>query len=159
MNQTLKTAIKIIIPIIFLIVGIFLGQDLANLSKIVDTTPQTDIKAQGQAIVASLMLDYGDGRVATYNNIKLEETKTVFELLKKVTSDFNIEFSYSDRYKDLGVFIESIDNVRNDTASDNWWHYWVNNDYADVAADKLELKNGDIVEWKFIRNQFDMEER
>lgn len=146
-------------PIIFLVVGIFLGQDLANLSKVVNTTPQTVNQTEIKEVKASLMLDYGDGTIATYNDIELGEDITVFGLLKEVTSENNLEFSYNDKWQEMGIFIESINNVRNDTAADQWWHYWVNNHYAQVAADKYELKDGDIVEWKFVRNQFEMTEK
>jgi hypothetical protein len=105
------------------------------------------------AIRVSLTLDFGEGNVKTFENIKLKETTTVFDLLEQVTKEKNLEFSYKN-YLDLGVFIESIDNVKNDSKTNKWWQYWVNGELAQVGADNYQLKNRDTVEWKYAEVKF-----
>ena len=154
MKEVMKTSLKIAIPIIFLVIGIFLGQDVANLSKIVNTSSEFNQQIQEEEIVVSLMLDYGDGRVTVDSSVVLSEDRSVFDLLQSVTKNNELEFSYNDQFKDMGIFVESINNVKNDISNDAWWHYWVNNKYGNIAADKLQLQNGDVVEWKFIKDKF-----
>jgi hypothetical protein len=53
----------------------------------------------------------------------------------------------------MGVFIESIDEVKNGTEN-KYWQYWVNGELPMVAADKYRVKSGDRVEWKFAPSPF-----
>jgi len=48
----------------------------------------------------------------------------------------------------MGVFIESINGVKNGTDG-RYWQYWVNDKLGEVAADKKEIKGGDKIEWRF----------
>ena len=82
----------------------------------------------------------------------MEEGKTVFDLLKKVTQENNLEFSFKE-YPDLEVFIESIDKVANDPKNNKWWQYWVNGEYGQVGASNFILKDGDFVKWKYGEGQ------
>lgn len=93
-------------------------------------------------------------RVASKDsNIKIEYTisdtsnTTVFEALKKQSESKNFDLKYStdSRY---GVFVESINGVKNGT-DNKYWQYYVNDKLGEVAADKKEVKAGDKVEWRF----------
>jgi len=154
MEKNLKTAIKIIIPVIFLAVGIFLGQDFANLNEILKTGKDSSelITQRHDKVEVSLMIDYGNGEIDVYEDVLLDNP-TVFELLKKVTGENKLEFSFNDKYKDLGILVESINGKRNDFSKNQFWQYWVNNRYANVASDKYQLKNSDVVLWKLVFGQ------
>ena len=58
----------------------------------------------------------------------------------------NQEIVDYDEYE-AGVFITSI----NDQESNNdfYWALYINGDYAQKAADKIELEIGDLVEWRW----------
>jgi hypothetical protein len=150
----MRTSFKIFILFIFLAIGIFLIQSLVTLPKI--APPPVKIE-EGQEIqkemIVNLKFDFGEGNIKKFENIKLGEEKTVFDLLKKVTQENNLEFSFKE-YPDLGVFIESIGNIRNDSERNLWWQYWVNGECAQAGASLYKLKNGDVVEWKYIEPQF-----
>lgn len=66
--------------------------------------------------------------------------KNAFDLLLEVTKD-KVEFK---RY-DFGVFVESINGVR--PGENEFWKLYINGEEAQVGADKLETRKGDIVEW------------
>jgi len=70
------------------------------------------------------------------------------ELAKR--ENFKVE---SKVYEGMGVFVESIDGVKNGTEK-KYWQYWVNSELPPVAADKKEVKKGDKVEWKFAPSPF-----
>jgi len=145
---------KIFILFIVLVSGIFLIQNLVNLLKV--SQPEIKIE-EGQQIekeiFVSLGLDFGRGNIKTFNDIELKEEKTVFDLLKKVTGENNLELSFKE-YPGSGVFIESIGRTANDAKNNKWWQYWVNGEYAKMGASDFQLENGDFIEWKYIEGQF-----
>lgn len=147
----MKISLKILIPIFVLIIGFFLGQYLAKIEILpTEIFPEVEVEKE---IKASLLLDFGEGNIKNFENIQLEKEKTVFNLLKKVTKANNLELSYKE-YPGMGVFIESIDNIKNDPQKNKFWQYWVNGKYAQVGASKFILKEGDFVEWKYVESQF-----
>jgi len=152
-KESMKLIAKIIIIVAIFFVGFYIGQQqiLAPANKPAGVNQQAE-----QQIQVSLMLDFGNGEIQTFNDIFLEEETTVFELLKKITSENNLEFRYKDYGGELGALIESINNVANDVKANRFWHYWVNNVYAEVGASNYQLKDGDVIEWKYVSNQFNL---
>ena len=51
-------------------------------------------------------------------------------------------------YKEMGVFVETIDAVKNGTEG-KYWQYFVNDKLGEVAADKKTIKESDKIEWRF----------
>ncbi len=149
----MKTSFKIFVLSIVLVGGIFLIQNLANLQKIGQSSIEDKESQKVQVgITVNLELDFGNGNIKAFDDIKLEEGKTVFDLLKKVTQENNLEFSFKE-YPGLGVFVESIDGISNDAKINKWWQYWVNGEYAQAGASIYKFKNSDLIEWKYVKNQ------
>ncbi len=153
----MKTSLKIFVLSIVLVGGIFLIQNLANLQKIGQPPIEDDSRNEESqkvqvGITVNLKFDFGNGNIKAFDNIKLEEGKTVFDLLKKVTQENNLEFSFKE-YPGLGVFVESIDGISNDAKINKWWQYWVNGEYAQAGASIYKFKNSDLIEWKYVKNQ------
>jgi len=149
----MKNSYKIIIFVAILAVAVFLEHSLVNLLKTASLPTSEKLEEANQEIAVALRIDFDNGNISNYNGVKLGEEKTVFNLLKKVAEENNLEFSFKE-YPDLGVLVESIGSVKNDFGINKWWQYWVNEQYATVGADKHELKNNDLVEWKYIKGQF-----
>ena len=153
----MKLLAKIIIIAAIFFLGFYTGQhyivvpDLPT-GQIKDEEDKEQIKDK---ISASLMLDFGNGKIETFNNVELKNDATVFTLLEKVTRENNIEFSYKDYGGELGVLVESISETANNFESGHYWQYWVNNSYAQIGASNCQLKEGDVVEWKYTKGQFD----
>lgn len=142
----MKDSLKTIIFVAVLVGAVFLQHSL-----VAKNPPATD--GANQEITVALKIDFGDGNINSYNGIKLEQERTVFNLLKKVARENSMEFSYKE-YPDLGALVESINNVKNDFGNNKWWQYWVNGEYALVGASSYQLKNNDSVEWKYVEGQF-----
>ncbi len=86
-----------------------------------------------------------DGQtIATYSGIA---AKNAFELLTIVGEKNNIPV-VTKQY-DFGVFVEEVRGKK--SGADMSWIYFVNGKSGTVAADKYELKNGDVVEWKYTK--------
>jgi len=99
---------------------------------------------------ASLMIDYGDGRIETYHELS---GATVFDVLKGATGANGIELEYQDYGGELGVFIESIGGVGKDPAQERWWQFWVNNKYSQVGVSSFRIEPGDVITFKFAKGQ------
>lgn len=139
---------------IFLIVTIFLG--VLGLTKFASkSTPVTIVeqsavlkeKEQALTTSATVVLDFGEGKISTYSNIL---GKTAFEGLQKVASGNNLNLDT--KQYDFGVFVKVIGGVEN--TKDLSWIYFVNGKSPEVASDKYELKDGDMVEWKYTKPNF-----
>jgi len=87
-----------------------------------------------------------------YYEIVPSEDSTVFSLLEELSQRENFEVE-STLYEGMGVFVESIDGVRNGT-QDKYWQYWVNNELPQVASDKMQIKKNDVIEWRFEASTF-----
>ena len=145
----MKLLAKIIIIIAVFVAGFYFGGQQALSPS--DGSPEAIQQAQDE-IQVSLMLDFGNGQVRTYNGVTLPKDSTVFALLEKITTENDFKLDYKD-YGELGVFIESVGDIVNDVEGDRFWQYWVNNVYAEVGASNYQLIDGDVVEWKFLRGQ------
>ncbi len=108
---------------------------------------------QTQATTANLMVDYGNGKVGTYNDLVITNGATVFDVLKQAADKNKIDLKYKDYGGELGVFIDSIGGVGKDPSGKSWWQYWVNDKYSQIGASTYKIQKGDVVEFKFIQGQ------
>jgi len=92
------------------------------------------------------VINKGEGNVRQYRLVP-SQGSTAFSLLEGLAQRENFEIE-STLYEGMGVFVESIDGVKNGTAG-KYWQYWVNDELPPVASDKKKVKEGDKVEWKF----------
>ena len=153
----MKFLAKIIIAATIFLLGFYAGQHYI----VAPDLPADQIRNREQGneqteelISVSLMIDYGNGEVKTFSNVEMESEATVFKLLEKVTRENNIKLGHKDYGNELGVLIESLGEAVNNSQTGHYWQYWVNNSYAQVVASNYQLKKGDIVEWKYIKGQF-----
>lgn len=98
-----------------------------------------------------LILDFGDARVTTYT---LEFCPpcgglTVFDLLQQIAKENNLALTKEG--SDFGVMVKSIGDKEN--SQDHFWLYYINDKMAEVAADQYQLKDNDLVEWKYEKLQ------
>ena len=97
-----------------------------------------------------LVIDDGEGRPESFN-ADFKEKITAFDLLKEGAGKLNL--AVETKTYDIGIFIEAIGNKKNGQGG-KYWLYYVNKETAPVAADKKELKDGDVVEFKFEKPSF-----
>lgn len=107
-----------------------------------------------QKVFAHLMVDFGDGKIITCNNQEVAGEKTVFDLLQQCSQkkEKSFELIYKE-YQDLGVFITQIGSKISGKNS-KFWQFWVNNKYSTMGASQYKLKSQDVVEWKYLLQQF-----
>lgn len=74
------------------------------------------------------------------------ETSQAFSILEEALEENNIPFEVENY--DFGVFVKSINGL--ESTNEKAWIYFVNGESGQVAADKMDLEKGDLVEWKYI---------
>mgnify|MGYP001011367720 CR=1 FL=1 len=97
----------------------------------------------------NIMIDDGHGSVRTWNTVEWHEAMSVMDLLELLATTRNITYEPA---KDRARVV-AIDDVRTSGTSTERWRYWVNNTYEPALPNKYYLKPGDIVLWKFVRDQ------
>lgn len=98
----------------------------------------------------TLVLEFSEDNITTYEEVQLERPATVFGILEKVAEDNEIDL-VTKQY-DFGILVESIGEVEN--SEERAWIYFVNDEAGEVASDKYELSEGDVVEWRYIEPEF-----
>ncbi|PIR86005.1 hypothetical protein COU14_01160 [Candidatus Kaiserbacteria bacterium CG10_big_fil_rev_8_21_14_0_10_44_10] len=78
---------------------------------------------------------------------------TAYEVLQALDEEDPELLLVAKEYPGLGILIEGI-NGKINGEDDKYWQYFVNGTMPQVGADKLELKDGDIVEWRYEVSQF-----
>lgn len=129
--------------LIIVVIGFFFGYIAGQGNK---TANQLSVISYPSSV--SLMFDYGDGMVRTYMDIAVTASTTVLDATKTLTEREKLEFKAKD-YGDMGSLVEQI-GLKKNGSEGKYWQYWVNNVSSQVAADKLSVKAGDVIEWKFL---------
>ena len=102
-------------------------------------------EAKPQESQIDLTIDSGNNSPLTFE-YKFGGHKTVFDALKDTALANNI--SLETQNYEFGVFVKSINGL--ESTAKKSWIYFVNGESGMVAADKNEIKNGDVVEWKYL---------
>ncbi len=108
-----------------------------------------NIKSESAENIADrvqLKLDFGNGKAET-STYEINQDSTALTILKMASEEKDVKLDV--QQYDFGVFIKSIDGY--ESGADMAWIYYVNGESGQVAADKYELKNGDLVEWRYVK--------
>jgi hypothetical protein len=140
-RQTVKIFVALFGVLVF---GVLLGVTLAHIGY-VPVSPDTNAGAAAQedrtAIIVDLVVDYGNGDTQIFSGEKLRAGDSVLDLLERSGAALEKR-----NFPGMGLFIEAINGVHN--SNNYYWQYWVNGEYAKVAAKQYELHHGDKVLWK-----------
>jgi len=150
-NPLLKIILGILAIGIIFLVGIEYKSTVREINELNEkiVSSETILREFKEKVV--YIIDKEDGNLLSYQILPAENS-TVFSLLEELAKreNFKIEFTI---YPEIGVFVESIDGIRNGTQN-KYWQYWVNRELPMVAADNYKVKKGDRVEWKFAPSSF-----
>lgn len=105
----------------------------------------------------SVLIDYGDGRMETYLDLPFAPGQNVWDLMQELEQSRGVPIVFRDYGSDLGVRVTGIGNQAEDIGSGHFWHYWVNQQFAQIGASNFQLSPGDQVMWKYTTSQFKAE--
>lgn len=96
-------------------------------------------------IEVTVTIDFGSARRQRKEaTVSLAERSTVFDALSIAVRVVSAPKFGMDH------FVEEIDGIRNDFASDRGWHFEVNGYRSDVPAERYLVKNRDWIKWLYL---------
>jgi hypothetical protein len=79
----------------------------------------------------------------------VSEGATAIDVMNAVAAS-HPEFTYSGKeYEGMGLLVETINDVTNDTAANTYWTFYVNGAMAQVGASSYQVQQNDQLEWKY----------
>ena len=150
LNRVTRIIIGGTLAVVIWIAGILIGQE----QTVTILNPEgglSGIITRTRSIQTSLMLDFGDGRIKVYPEIKLNYGASTFNLLKQVSLvDKKLDLKYTADPETQEVKNFSI-NGYNSTEADKKWQVWLNNQLQTEGINQIRLKSGDIIEFKYVK--------
>lgn len=137
------------VAVLFFFTGLILGA-LLNKETVVVREGTPDTPAAMSSV--DLMIDDGDGNIKTWNTVSWHEAMSVLGLLEQVERANAITLVVEGAEKKESKVV-SIDTIKNDASAGLRWQYWVNNTYEPRGAGNYFIKPGDIVLWKYAKEQ------
>lgn len=105
--------------------------------------------SKASTLSVNIALDYENGTTEWFNETKVPAGYTLFELTQEIAT---IKYSYYNYTGPGHVFVDSINDKKND-ASYWFWYYWNDSNKSwvlgPVGCDAWLLQNGGIYEWKY----------
>nr|WP_249435692.1 DUF4430 domain-containing protein [Paenibacillus sp. Marseille-Q4541] len=93
----------------------------------------------------------GQGDIVGKATVKVNEGDTAFTVLQKAISQNNISMDYSG--SGASIYVKSIDGLGEfDHGAQSGWMYEVNGEFPNVSAGIFEVKDGDVVRWRYTTN-------
>jgi len=99
---------------------------------------------------AYLIINFG-GNSKQEAEIDLLAGATAFSLLQAGAEQLGLSLE-TEEYA-MGIFVKAIDAAEGGMDG-KYWTYYVNDEFANVAADQYKIKAGDRVEWRFGKSPF-----
>ena len=137
------------IALVSLVLGALLG---ATFHKETVVVREGTANTPAAMTSVNLMVDYGNGTVKTWNTVSWHEAMSVLDLMSTVAGVKAISITTKNIGNNLTT-IQSVDGVINESNTQMRWQYWVNNNYEPRIASKYYLKPGDLVVWKYVKEQ------
>jgi len=128
--KTVLLVLVILLALVILIGGLF-GREPANELEVKDEVKQVEL-----ADTVSLQVDSAS-------------LTTVAEVMMAAEAAGTLTMEYTDYGGELGIFVEAINGVANDTANDMYWILYVNGANSQVGASVAAVQAGDAVTWKY----------
>jgi hypothetical protein len=96
-------------------------------------------------IVVTVTIDFGPAdRPALETVVTVSEKSTVLDALSA-----QVPIATSPKYG-MDHFVEAIDGIKNDFASDCGWRFEVNGRISNVPAERYLVKKGDWIKWLYL---------
>jgi len=129
-----------------IVFGVALTISLAGLYGMIQAIQPPPVTSKG-VLRASLVVE-GDGWTMGYLDVETRNN-TAFGILLEAGDRKGFSVEWVDFAIPPGAFVTAINGTVNGQGG-KWWQYWVNDVYGDVASNRKELFDGDLVQWRFV---------
>lgn len=138
-------------------------QETNNSKQILDNsyqiTNQETISSEPTTTNSDLVTTTYDLRLKTYelkaNDYPISSSTTVYNLMQFASADSRQPFLFETKdYGSMGLFIESINGLKNNLQTGEYWIYYVNGKSAKIGISNYIIKSGDVVRWRYEKSNF-----
>ncbi len=82
-------------------------------------------------------------------------SSTLYDFMKLLAADSKKPFlAEYKNYPGMGMFVESINGVKNDNQTQTYWIYYINGAVAKIGISQYIVQPNDIITWKFEKSKF-----
>ena len=100
-----------------------------------------DFKPRASGVM--LQIDYGNGTTVVYDEVAGSNVLEVTESVALVQAEWTGDLA----------FVYSINGVSSKEETGLWWQYWVNGEFASIAANLRVVQDNDTIAWRFTDSQ------
>jgi hypothetical protein len=128
-----------------IVFGVALALSIAAVYGAVRLTQAPPVEPRG--IVRAGLVVEAVGWTIEYRNVTTANN-TAFHILLEAGTRLGFDVAWRTYAIPEGVFVTAINGTTNGEGG-RWWQYWVNDGYGPVAADRIEIGDGDVITWRF----------
>lgn len=146
----MKNLKYIIIAIVFLVAGFFLGQSYQVNQALKQSSDQLATEQSLSPI--TIVFKYAESEITEIQNVGIIKDQSVLDLTQKIAEENQLAFKTQD-YGELGLLVTQIGDQLNGQQN-KYWQYYVNGELANVGAQAFKLTGGERIEWVFGESEY-----
>lgn len=78
----------------------------------------------------------------------LPKNSSVHQAMNLLSQQTNFTFG-GKQYASLGFFVDEINGLKNNSKTNQYWIYYINDQSAKVGISNYNIKSGDIIKWRY----------
>lgn len=141
--------LKIIIPLGFVLIifASLFGMGVITTEKDTNNgSTDDDVVFLNEEVTATVIINYGDGDVDTYDITSKNDTVFGFLLEAANQDSLDVKTTYYGQYD--SILVDSIGSYVGGDGG-KYWQYYLNEEYGIIGVDKQMVSDGDTIVWKF----------
>jgi hypothetical protein len=124
------------------------GQGMVEVETTTSPTGATPINQPGSA-GETVLLTVENGATKSALQVQIDGTVSVKDVMQVAAAENKITMEAKDYGESMGVLIESINSVANNSGQKRYWYLYVNGQLSAVGASQAQVKIGDEISWKY----------
>lgn len=89
------------------------------------------------------------------NDYPISSSTTVYNLMQLASADSRQPFLFeTEDYGSMGLFINSINGLKNNPQTGEYWIYYINSESAKIGISNQIVKSGDVIKWRYEKSNF-----
>ncbi|MFH1667698.1 MAG: hypothetical protein ABH884_01570 [Candidatus Komeilibacteria bacterium] len=146
----IRIILLVSLAVVVWIVGVMVGQE--NTVTILNPEASITGRQSFSNPQVSIMLDFNNGQIDVYDQLFIINDKDLWTALKNLAVREDLQLDYN---KDWAINGLDWYRLQNKLTSESGvtWHVWVNNQYRDEDLTDIILKNGDVINFKYLYYQ------
>ncbi|OIO46442.1 MAG: hypothetical protein AUJ28_02480 [Parcubacteria group bacterium CG1_02_37_51] len=146
----IRIILLVSLAVVVWIAGVMVGQE----NTVTILNPETSVTGRQSFSnpQVSIMLDFGNGQIDVYDQLFIINDKDLWAALKNLAVREDLQLDYNKDWAINGLDWYRLQNKLTGESGVTW-HVWVNNQYRTEDLTDIVLKNGDVVNFKYLYYQ------